>query len=115
MKFLSKLGFYVQKYPARISGYISAITLNAMKYWNHLDVGLIVPIAMLLIMMGEGSQRIEDKKTVEALYTDNDPHKQDDELITEIVKRLDEDKKEKKNGGTKRSRRRTGKATIARR
>lgn len=98
-----KIGFYIQKYPARISGYLSAITLNASKYWSNLPLGLIVPIAMLLIMMGEGSQRMEDKKTLEALYTENDPHKPDEEILTEMIEHLEIAKKGKKNGRAKRS------------
>jgi len=99
-----KINLYIQKYPARVSGYMSAITLNASKYWSNLPLGLIVPIAMLLIMMGEGSQRLEDKKTLEALYTENDPHKPDEEILAEMIEHLETSKKEKKNGRAKRSR-----------
>jgi len=101
---LHKINLYIQKYPARVSGYMSAITLNASKYWSNLPLGLIVPIAMLLIMMGEGSQRLEDKKTLEALYTENDPHKPDEEILAEMIEHLETSKKEKKNGRAKRSR-----------
>jgi hypothetical protein len=101
---LHKISLYIQKYPARIAGYMSAITLNASKYWSNLPLGLIVPIAMLLIMMGEGSQRLEDKKTLEALYTENDPHKPDEEILAEMIEHLETIKKEKKNDRTKRSR-----------
>lgn len=94
---------YIQKYPARISGYMSAITLNASKYWSNLPLGLIVPIAMILIMMGEGSQRLEDKKTLEALYTKNDPHKPDEEILAEMLEHLETSKKGKTNGRAKRS------------
>jgi len=101
---LHKINLYIQKYPARVAGYMSAITLNASKYWSNLPLGLIVPIAMLLIMMGEGSQRLEDKKTLEALYTENDPHKPDEEILAEMIEHLETSKKEKKNGRAKRSR-----------
>ena len=103
-KVLHFLSIYIQKNPARISGYISAISLNAMKYWTTVPVGLLIPIAMLLIMMGEGSQRLEDKKTLEALYTENDPHKPDEEILAEMIEHLETSKKEKKNGRAKRSR-----------
>jgi len=96
--FWQNLAFYIQKYPARLSGYVSAISLNAMKYWTNVPTGLLIPIAMLLIMMGEGSQRLEDKKTVQALYTHNDPNKQDDEIIVEMLRHIDEDIKGDKNG-----------------
>ena len=98
---LHKISLYIQKYPARISGYMSAITLNASKYWSNLPLGLIVPIAMLLILMGEGSQRLEDKKTLEALYTENDPHKPDEEILSEMIEHLEIKQKGKKNGRTK--------------
>lgn len=92
------MSFYIQKYPARITGYISAISLNAMKYWTNVPMGLLIPIAMLFIMMGEGSQRLEDKKTVQALYTMNDPAKKDDDIIVEMLRHIDEDIKDEKNG-----------------
>jgi len=104
--FWAALSFYIQKYPARMSGYISAISLNAMKYWTNVPTGLLIPIAMILIMIGEGSQRLEDKKTLNALYTANDPTKQDEEILAEMIKHLNE-AKEKKNGTARRSRTRT--------
>ena len=103
-KFSHHVSLYIQKYPARISGYISAISLNAMKYWTNVPVGLLVPVAMMLIMIGEGSQRLEDKKTVQALYTKNDPNKQDEEILVEMIEHLESSKKGKKNVRTKRTR-----------
>ena len=102
-KFWSYLAFYIQKYPARISGYVSAISLNAMKYWQSLPLGLLVPIAMLFIMMGEGGQRLEDRKTLQALYTNNDPNKKDEEILSEMVEHLEISKKGKKNGRSTKS------------
>jgi hypothetical protein len=90
-KVIPTLSFYIQKYPARIAGYVSAISLNAMKYWSNVPTGLLIPIAMLLIMMGEGSQRLEDKKTVDALYTQNDPNKKDTDIIIEMLHNIDMD------------------------
>ena len=66
-----------------------SISLNAMKYWTNVPIGLITPIAMILIMMGEGAQRLEDKKTIQALYTDNDPNKKDDDIVQTNRKLLD--------------------------
>jgi hypothetical protein len=97
-KFWGNLSFYIQKYPARITGYISALSLNAMKYWPSIPLGLLIPVAMLFIMMGEGAQRLEDKKTVQALYTHNDPNKKDDEILVEMLKHIDEDIKEERRG-----------------
>ena len=81
----NKLAVYSRRYPARISGYVSAISLNAMKYWANVPVGFLIPIAMLLIMMGEGSQRLEDKKTLKALYTKNNVHKADQDIIDSAI------------------------------
>jgi len=97
-KFWQSLAFYIQKYPARLSGYVSAISLNAMKYWTSVPTGLLIPVAMILIMIGEGSQRLEDKKTVQALYTQNDPNKKDDEIIVEMLRHIDEDIRVDKDG-----------------
>ena len=97
------ISLYIQKYPARISGYLSAISLNAMKYWTNVPVGLLIPVAMLLVMIGEGSQRLEDKKTVQALYTKNDPNKQDEEILAEMIEHLEISRKGKKNDRTKKS------------
>lgn len=84
-KIWADTAFYIQKYPARVTGYVSAISLNALKFWQDIPVGLLIPIVMLFIMMGEGSQRIEDKKTIQALYTGNDPYKKDEDIILEMV------------------------------
>ena len=98
-KVLHFLSIYIQKNPARISGYISAISLNAMKYWTTVPVGLLIPMAMLLIMMGEGGQRMENKKTLAALYTENDPSKKDEEILTEMIEHLEISKRKKKSNG----------------
>jgi hypothetical protein len=89
-KVLSHTSFYIQQYPARITGYISAILLNAEIYFKGFPVSLLVPAAMLLIMFGEGSQRMEDRKTVEALYVENNPNKKDEDIIAEMLKKLHE-------------------------
>ena len=78
---LSKVSHYVNKYPARIAGYVSAITLNISHMWPNFPIGLLVPVAMIFIILGEGSQRMEDKKTLKALYTENDPNIPDADII----------------------------------
>jgi len=82
---LSRLSFYINKYPARIAGYVSAITLNVTHMWPNFPIGLITPVAMILIMLGEGSQRLEDKKTLKALYTENDEKMADQDIIDHAV------------------------------
>jgi len=87
-KVLPHISFYIQKYPTRISGYLSAIILNTATRFIDFPIGLLIPTAMLLILIGEGSQRLEDKKTIQALYTKNDPKKQDEEIIIDMMKDL---------------------------
>lgn len=89
-----RMALYLEKYPARVSGYLSAIILNASKMWKDLPLSLLIPTAMLLIGMGEASQRMEDKKTLKALYTENDPRKPDNTILAEMFKDMYEgDKK----------------------
>jgi peptidoglycan biosynthesis protein MviN/MurJ (putative lipid II flippase) len=79
------ISFYINKYPARISGYISAIILNVSHMWSSFPLGLFVPVAMLLIILGEGSQRMENKKTIEALYQDAVKGKSEEDMIKELI------------------------------
>jgi len=87
-KVINHLSFYVDKYPARISGYISAIVLNVSHMWSKFPIGLFIPVAMLFIMMGEGAQRKEDQKTLRALYTENHPEKPDSDILLEMVSEI---------------------------
>ena len=95
-RIINHISFYVDKYPARISGYMSAIILNVSHMWTSFPIGLFIPVAMLLIMMGEGSQRKEDQKTLKALYTENDVHKPDADILLDMVSDLH--KKDENNG-----------------
>jgi hypothetical protein len=87
-KVINNISFYVDKYPARMSGYLSAIILNVSHMWASFPIGLFVPVAMLFIMMGEGAQRKEDSKTLKALYTKNDVNKPDADIILDMVSDL---------------------------
>lgn len=77
----NKLALYSKRYPARISGYISAFILWAHKYFPLGSLDLLVPSVIILIGMGEFSQRIEDKKTIKAIFLEQDMNKTDEELI----------------------------------
>jgi hypothetical protein len=87
-KIIEHISFHIHKYPARMSGYISAIILNMAIYFKNFPTGLLIPTAMLLIVLGEGSQRMEDKKTISALYEMNDPEKKDEQIILEMLKEI---------------------------
>jgi hypothetical protein len=63
---LSRLSFYINKYPARIAGYVSAITLNVTHMWPNFPIGLITPVAMILIMLGEeNDEKMADQDIID--------------------------------------------------
>jgi hypothetical protein len=80
----NKLAVYTRKHPSRVTGYISAIILYINKHFPNIPFEIIVPSVMILIGMGESAQRIENKKTIKALYIENDPNKPDEEILSNI-------------------------------
>lgn len=92
---LNRISFYIERYPARITGYISAITIYSYQYWRGFPIDIFIPVVMLLILMGEASQRQEDRKTLDALYKNPNPEVNDLEEINIMVKH----KKSKKHRG----------------
>ena len=81
---LNRFAIYIKKHPARLSGYTSALILWAYKYFSAELIDLVIPSIMFMVGMGEYSQRVEDKKTIKALYTKNNPNKADEEIIKDI-------------------------------
>jgi hypothetical protein len=81
----NKISTYTKRYPARVSGYTSALILWAHKYFSGQLMDILIPSVMFMIGMGEMAQRAENKKTIKALYTDNDPHRSDEEIIKDII------------------------------
>ena len=77
----SKLSAYFRKYPARVSGYTSALILWGHKYFSGQLLDILIPSIMFMIGMGEMAQRVENKKTIKALYMENDPNKADEDII----------------------------------
>jgi hypothetical protein len=77
----NKIASYFRKYPARVSGYMSALILWGHKYYSGKLMDLLIPSVIFMIGMGEMAQRVENKKTIKALYTENDPNKPDEEII----------------------------------
>jgi magnesium-transporting ATPase (P-type) len=80
----NKLSLYTRKYPSRISGYISALILYLHKYFPAGTAELIIPSVMIMVGLGEFSQRVEDKKTIKALYANNDPNVPDGKIIEDL-------------------------------
>jgi hypothetical protein len=82
----NRIAIYTRKNPARIAGYLSALVMYVNKHFPDLPLDIVIPSVMLMIGLGESSQRLENKKTRMALYSDNDPNIPDDEIINEIAK-----------------------------
>ncbi len=76
-----KLFTYTRRYPARLTGYISALVIWLHKYLPSYAADLLVPSIIFIIGFAEWSQSVEDDKTIKALYMDNDPSKSDKEEI----------------------------------
>lgn len=93
MNFRERMSFYINKYPSRVSGYVSALIMNTALYFKHFPTSLFIPVVMLVIMFGEGAQRKEDQKTLKALYTENDLRKPDDEIINDMLKSSEMEKR----------------------
>jgi hypothetical protein len=79
-----RLANYTRKNPAKIAGYLSALILYINKHFPHLPIDIIIPSVMIMIGMGESAQKMENKKALKALYTENDPKKPDDEILAEL-------------------------------
>ncbi|CAB5218200.1 hypothetical protein UFOVP204_82 [uncultured Caudovirales phage] len=79
-----KISSYFKRYPARVSGYTSALILWGHKYFSGKLMDLLIPSIMFMIGMGEMSQRVEGKKTIKALYLENDPNRSDEDIIKDI-------------------------------
>ena len=80
----NKISTYFKRYPARVSGYTSALILWGHKYYSGKVMDLLIPSVMFMIGMGEMAQRAENKKTIKALYTKNDPTRSDEDIIKDI-------------------------------
>ena len=77
----NKLFKYTRRYPARLTGYVSALIIWLHKYLPASAAELLVPSIIFIIGFAEWSQNVEDEKTIKALYKNNDPGKSDLEEI----------------------------------
>ena len=80
----SKLFTYTRRYPARLTGYVSAIVIWLHKYLPASTAELLVPSIIFIIGFAEWSQSVEDDKTIKALHKDNDPSKSDKDEIRSL-------------------------------
>ena len=79
-----KIFKYLKNHPVRVSGYISALIIYLNKSFPNIPIEIIIPTVMFVIGMGESVQRVENKKTLKALYTENNPNTPDDEILAEL-------------------------------
>jgi len=92
---LARISYYINKYPSRVAGYMSALIMNTALYFKHFPTSLFIPVVMLIIMFGEGAQRKEDKKTLLALYTENNPVKPDEQILDEMLQNVETENKKR--------------------
>ena len=76
---------YIKRNPARLSGYISALILWAHKYFSDQLVEFLIPSILFMVGLAEYSQRVENRKTIKAIYLEQDINKTDEELIKDIL------------------------------
>ena len=76
---------YVKRNPARSSAYFATFTLAINKTYNFKSLGIMMFFAAMIIGLGESAQRAEHKKTIRAIYLDNDPNIPDETLLNEIA------------------------------
>ena len=79
-----KLAIYTRKNPAKLAGYISAVILYFNKHFPHFPIDIAIPSIMNMIGLGEAAQKVEHEKTIEALYTQNNPNIPDQKIIDNI-------------------------------
>jgi len=75
---------YTKRYPAKLTGYFSALIIWLHKYLPTSAADLLVPSIIFIIGFAEWSQTVEDKKTIKALYVENDPNTPDEKLIRDL-------------------------------
>jgi hypothetical protein len=81
---LTRIAIYFKMNPARISAYISALVLYFNKHFPSLPIDIVIPSVLVIIGFGEYSQRMEDRKTIDALYADNEPNVADEAIIKKL-------------------------------
>lgn len=77
---MEKLKAFAHKNPARIAAFVSsAVALVVAALFPEMPSEAAIAFVLSALGLGEYAQRVEDKKTVEALYTDVDDVFDDEE------------------------------------
>jgi hypothetical protein len=76
---------YVKRNPARASGYFATFSLMINKLYNFKSLGIMMFFTALIIGIGESAQRAENRKTIKAIYFNNEPDTPDEHLLNAIA------------------------------
>jgi len=80
----NKVAAYFRMNPSRISAYISALVLYINKHFPGLPLDIAIPSVLIIIGFGEFAQRAENRKTVEALYTESAADVPDEAIVKKL-------------------------------
>ena len=70
IKFKHKFKLYIHRNPAVVYGWIVVISTSIVKKYPNLPNELIVITILSIFGLSKQVQKVEDKKTQEALYTE---------------------------------------------
>jgi len=70
MCYLRRIKCYIHKNPARVYAFCFAVAAFVTRMYPDIPVEAVVVLLLALLGVGDRIQRVEDKKTLEALYTE---------------------------------------------
>ena len=70
MCYIHRIKCYIYKNPARVYAFCSALAAFITRMFPEIPVEAVVVLLLALLGVGDRIQRVEDKKTLEALYTE---------------------------------------------
>lgn len=77
---MEKLKVFVHKNPARIAAFVSStVALIMAAVFPDMPTEAAVAFVLSALGLGEYAQRVENEKTLEALYTEVDAYEDDEE------------------------------------
>lgn len=77
---MEKLKAFAHKNPARIAAFVSsAVALIMAAVFPDMPTEAAVAFVLSALGLGEYAQRVENEKTLEALYTEVDAYEDDEE------------------------------------
>lgn len=65
---IAKFRAYIKRNPARVYAFCFALAAFAARLYPSIPVEAVVVVFLAFLGIGNGVQRLEDKKTLEALY-----------------------------------------------